>query len=111
MTERRGMTSSVRPKRPEVAGSDSRLRPMVAADRSVQLQRDSYYLLVKEAARRGVEPEALADELLRADLTSAGRGDQAAALDALSELRAGLPPADAVALVRDGRAELEARSA
>jgi hypothetical protein len=84
---------------------------MVAADRSVQLQRDSYYLLVKEAARRGVEPEALADELLRADLTSAGRGDQAAALDALSELRAGLPPADAVALVRDGRAELEARSA
>jgi hypothetical protein len=84
---------------------------MAAADRSVQLQPDSYDLLVKEATRRGVEPEALADELLRADLTSAGRADQEAALDALAEFRAGLPRADAVTLVREGRVELEARSA
>jgi hypothetical protein len=84
---------------------------MAAADRSVHLQPDSYDLLVKEAARRGVEPEALADELLRADLSAAGREDQEAALNALADFRAGLPPADAVALVRESRAELEARSA
>jgi hypothetical protein len=84
---------------------------VAAADRTVQLQQDSYDLLVKEAARRGVEPEALADELLRADLAAARQGDQEAALDALAEFRAGLPPADAVALVRDGRRELEARRA
>ena len=84
---------------------------MAAADRSVHLQSDSYDPLVKEAARRGVGPEALADELLRADLSAAGREDQEAALNALADLRAGLPPADAVALVRESRAELEARSA
>jgi hypothetical protein len=87
------------------------MQPMVAADRTVQLQQDAYDLLVKEAARRGVEPEALADELLRADLVAAERRDHAAALDALAEFRAGLPPADAVVLVREGRAELDARSA
>jgi len=93
------------------ADRDPRLQPMAAADRTVQLQQDAYDLLVKEAARRGVEPEALADELLRADLAAAERRDQEAALDALAEFRAGLPPADAVALVREGRAELEARHA
>jgi hypothetical protein len=55
---------------------------MAAADRAVQLQQDAYDLLVKEAA-----------------------------LDALAEFRAGLPPADAVAVLREGRAELEARHA
>ncbi len=73
----------------------------------MQLQQDTYDLLVREAARRGIEPEALADQLLRADLTAAGR-DLEAALDALAGFRAGLAPADAVVLVRDGRDELEA---
>ena len=103
------MTSAIRPHRSSDADEDPRLQPMATADRTVQLQQDAYDLLVKEAARRGVEPEALADELLRADLASAGRGDLEAALDRLAELRAGLAPADAVALVRDGRAELEER--
>jgi hypothetical protein len=84
---------------------------VAAADRNVQLRQDSYDLLVKEAARRGVAPEVLADELLRADLTSASRDEQEAALDALADFRAGLLPTDAVALVRESRAELEARSA
>ena len=40
-----------------------------------------------------------------------GNGDLNAALDALAEFRAELPPIDAVALVREGRDELEARGA
>lgn len=64
---------------------------------------------MQEAARRGVEPDALADELVRADLGHAARGDLGAVLDALGEFRAGLPPIDAVSLVRAGRAGREAR--
>jgi hypothetical protein len=82
---------------------------MVAPDRTVQLQQDTYDLLARAAARRGIEPEALADQLLRADLATAGPDDVEAALDALVRFRAGLAPADAVVLVRDGRDELEAR--
>jgi hypothetical protein len=44
-------------------------------------------------ARLGLEPPA----------------DLGAALDALAELRADLPPTDAVALVREGRVEPEQR--
>ena len=75
----------------------------------MRLQRDAYDLLVQEAARRGVEPDALADELVRADLGPGARGDLDAALDALGEFRAGLPPTDAVSLVRAGRAGPAAR--
>jgi hypothetical protein len=84
---------------------------MATRDRTVQLQQDAYDLLVREAERRGVAPEALADELVRADLGGPGRADTAAALDALAEFRAELPPTDAVTLVREARAELEARGA
>jgi hypothetical protein len=62
------------------------------------------------AERRGVEPDALVDELVRIDLGQ-GNGDLVAALDALAEFRAGLPPMDAAALVRAGRDQPEARSA
>jgi hypothetical protein len=61
---------------------------MAAPDRTVQPQQDTYDLLVKEAARRGVEPEAVADELLRAGLAAAGRDDLEEALDVLAKLRA-----------------------
>lgn len=82
---------------------------MATRDRVVRLQRDAYDLLVQEAARRGVEPDALADELVRADLGCAARRDLDSALDALSDFRAGLPRIDAVALGRAGRAGPEAR--
>jgi hypothetical protein len=82
---------------------------MATRDCTVRLQRDAYDLLLREAARRGVEPDALAAELVRADLGPAARGDLDAALDALSEFRAGLPPIDAVSLVRAGRARSAAR--
>jgi hypothetical protein len=39
---------------------------------------------LEEAARLGVEAEALADELVRARLGGAGRGNVGAALDALA---------------------------
>jgi hypothetical protein len=45
---------------------------------------------------------------VRTDLGQ-GNGDLVAALDALAEFRAGPPPIDAVALVREGRDELEPR--
>jgi len=66
---------------------------------------------VREAERRGVEPDALVDELVRTDLGQRAKRDLNAALDALAEFRAGLPPIDAVALVREGRDELDARGA
>lgn len=84
---------------------------MATEDRTLQLQQDAYDLLVQEAARRGVAPEALADELLRADLGPGSRADIEETLAALAEFRSGLPAIDAVALVREGRAELEARGA
>ena len=83
---------------------------MAIPERTVRLQPDAYDLLMQEAGRRGVEPGALVDELVRKDLSSARADDLGDALDALAAFRAELPPADAVALVRDGRAELEARS-
>jgi hypothetical protein len=84
---------------------------MVASPRTIELQPDAYDLVVREAERRGVEPDALVDELVRTDLASHANGDLEAALDALAEFRAGLPPIDAVALVREGRDEFAARGA
>lgn len=83
---------------------------MATSPRTIELQPDAYDLVMREAERRGVEPDALVDELVRTDL---GRenGDLHAALDALAEFRAGLPPIDAVTLVREGRDELEERRA
>ena len=84
---------------------------MATSPRTIELKPDSYELVVREAERRGVEPDALVDELVRTDLGRHGNGDLDAALDALAEFRADLPPIDAVALVREGRDALEARSA
>jgi hypothetical protein len=84
---------------------------MATTPRTIELQQDSYDLVVREAERRGLEPDALVDEIVRTDLGERRNGDLDAALDALAEFRSNLPPIDAVALVRDGRDELEARSA
>lgn len=72
---------------------------------TIQLLEDSYELLVREARRRGVEPDALANELLRADL-AAGEGDLESALAALAQLRERLPEIDGLALARAARVEL-----
>ncbi len=70
----------------------------------------SYDLLQQEASRRGIEPDALADELLRTDL-GASAGDLQSALAGLAELRTRLPNIDGVALAREARTELERRGA
>jgi hypothetical protein len=83
---------------------------MATSPRMIELQPDAYDLVVREAERRGVEPDAVVDELVRTDLGQEN-GELVAALDALAAFRAGLPPIDAVALVREGRDELEVRGA
>jgi hypothetical protein len=70
----------------------------------------SYELLQQEASRRGVEPDALADELLRSDL-GASTGDMQRTLAGLAELRTRLPDIDGIALAREARSELEHRGA
>jgi hypothetical protein len=39
---------------------------MVTSPRTIKLQPDAYDLVVREAERRGVEPDALVDEIVRA---------------------------------------------
>jgi len=83
---------------------------MATSPRTIELQPDAYDLVVREAERRGVGPDAVVDELVRTELGQ-GNGEPVAALDALAEFRDGLAPMDAVALVREGRDELGARGA
>jgi hypothetical protein len=87
-----------------------RLRALAARPHGIRLQPGSYELLLREAQRRGVEPDALADELLRADL-----GDKPADLEGslvgLAEMRARLPQIDGAGLARVARDDLERRSA
>jgi hypothetical protein len=65
--------------------------------------------LAREAERRGVAPEKLADELVRAELAPQASDDLEAALAGLAAVRAGQPKVDAVAMARDARSELDAR--
>lgn len=83
---------------------------MVAVN-TIQLAQDSYELLVRESRRRGVEPDALADELLRTDLAAAVGGDLEVALAGLAQLRERLGEVDGVAVARAARGELEQRVA
>jgi hypothetical protein len=69
----------------------------------------SYELLATEAQRRGVEPDALADELVRADLGARGADDLESALGGLAQLRERMPEIDGVLLARNARAALERR--
>jgi len=82
---------------------------MATRDRVIKLPDDAYELLRLEAARRGVEPDALAESLLREDLTHARWDGFDDALVGLAELRARLPEIDGVALAREARGELDAR--
>jgi DNA-binding response OmpR family regulator len=79
------------------------------ATRTINLPESSYALLTAEAQRRGLNPDALADELVRADLAARGEQDLEATLKNLAELRAKLPEIDGIVLARDARAQLERR--
>jgi hypothetical protein len=83
---------------------------MATRDRIIHITPDAYDRLEREAGRRGVQPDQLADELLAAELASTDF-DWDAALAELAEIRSRMrgAPDDAVALVREGREELEQR--
>jgi hypothetical protein len=80
------------------------------ATRAIHLPESSYALLSAEARRRGLDPDALADELVRADLAAYGEQDLEATLKSLAELRAKSPEIDGIMLARDARTQLERRS-
>jgi hypothetical protein len=79
------------------------------ATRAIHLPESSYALLSAEAQRRGLDPDALADELVRADLATGSEQGLEAALKSLAEFRARLPEINGVVLARDARAQLERR--
>lgn len=84
-------------------------RLLLMATRTIHLPESSYALLSAEAQRRGLNPDALADELLRTDLATSVGEDLDATLQSLAELRARLPEIDGVVLARDARVQLEQR--
>ncbi|HEY8502298.1 MAG TPA: hypothetical protein VIL21_06405 [Solirubrobacterales bacterium] len=82
---------------------------MATRDRIIHLTPDSYERLEREAGRRGVEPDALAAELLAAELGPT-EFDWDGTLSELAAIRSRVHGnVDAVALVREGRSELEHR--
>lgn len=85
------------------------LIPMATRDRVVHITPNSYDRLEREAGRRGVQPDELADELLATELAPA-RSDLNEILADLAEIRSRVRrPVDAVTLVREGREELDQR--
>ena len=83
---------------------------MATRTRTVHVTPDAYDRLKREAERRGVAPDVLADELLTADLAPAEFDLERALVD-LAEIRGRVRGrVDAVALVREGRDELERRA-
>lgn len=57
----------------------------------IRLTRTSYELLEQEARRRGIDPEELVEQLLRADLGEAATENLKAAFADLGELKSGSP--------------------
>jgi hypothetical protein len=82
---------------------------MATRDRVIHVTPDAYDRLEREAGRRGVQPDELADELLAAELAPA-HSDLDSVLADLADIRGRAHGStDAVALVREGREELEQR--
>jgi hypothetical protein len=75
---------------------------------TIELPEEDFARIEAESRREGLRPEAKVIELITRGLPPA-RGEFSAALARLSELRAGMPPVDAVEIVRAGRRELEDR--
>jgi hypothetical protein len=83
---------------------------MATRDRVIHVTPDAYDRLEREADRRGVAPDDLADELLGAELAPA-HSDLESVLADLAQIRSRVrEPFDAVGVVREGREELERRS-
>jgi hypothetical protein len=83
---------------------------VATGQRTIHLPEGSCTLLAAEAQRRGIDPDALADELVRADLGTPGEQDDLeVVLGALAELRSELREIDGIALARDARDALERR--
>ena len=84
---------------------------MATRDRVIHVTPDAYERLKREAGRRGVQPDALADELLAAELAPVN-SDLDSILADLAKIRGRMRggPDDAVAIVREGREELERRA-
>jgi len=82
---------------------------MATRDRVIHVTPDAYDRLEREGGRRGVQPDALADELLAAELAPA-QSDLDSILADLAEIRSRVRgPVDVVAVVREAREELEHR--
>jgi hypothetical protein len=98
--------------RPFGSGPGRPYTPLMATSaHTVRLQPDAYELVVREAARRGLQPGELVAELIRADLGGLDEPDLDATLRRAAQLRSTLPPIDGVALARTARADLEHRGA
>jgi hypothetical protein len=84
---------------------------MATRDRVIHVTPDAYDRLAREAGRRGVPPDALAEELLAIELAPVDF-DWNSTLAELAEIRGRMRGGsdDAVAIVREGREELERRS-
>jgi hypothetical protein len=82
---------------------------MATRDRVIHVTPDAYDRLAREAGRRGVPPDALADQLLAAELAPV-KHDLTVILGDLAEIRGRVRGSvDAVAVVREGREELDCR--
>lgn len=82
---------------------------MATRDRVIHVTPDAYDRLEREACRRGVQPDELADELLAAELAPAS-SDLESILSDLADVRRRVRgPIDAVVVVREGREELQQR--
>jgi len=82
---------------------------MATRDRVIHVTPDAYDRLEREAGRRGVPPDALAEELLAAELAPV-KSDLESVLAGLAEIRSRVRgPVDAVAVVAEGREELKHR--
>lgn len=64
---------------------------MATSAHTVRLQPDAYELVMREAERRGLEPDELVDEIVRTDLRELKTADLEAALRRAAALRAELP--------------------
>ena len=82
----------------------------MTASRKIELSEQSWGLLLRESERRGIEPDAVADELVQHEL-GAPEEDFERALSELAALRERLPKIDGLALARSARDELERRVA
>src|SRR5580700_8128244 len=80
---------------------------LLMATRTIHLPESSYALLSAEAQRRGLDPDELADELVRVDLSAYDEQDLEATLKSLAEFRAKLPEIDGIVLARNARVQLE----